>query len=376
MILDRPGFPYGLTCEIAFTSPFIAPTWTDVTSRLISFRSNVGQQFDYDGPQPGTMTVVLDNTDGALDPENTSSAYYPNVKVNRQVRISVQRTSGDPLVPILHMYADSWERSWPGEMRVSETVVECTDLVKYYARWSITGLAVAANTAAVHMNAISGAATPGGGGLNVVASTYNDNQWDYITNLAIADGGLFFIAGDGTAVYQTFTYRNTATRSVNSQATFAFGLTAGTEVSEPAPRLDDRLLANMLTVLDAAGTAHNANDAASRTEYGDLPFDIDTRGPGGTGLTAASSDTRAADLRNQRANPRSRVESFTLEAHTGADQLQQALALGIGDRVTFAVQPLGGGAAVSTPYWIHGVQHDVDFRDPRWVTTFSVVGIY
>lgn len=368
------GWPYLVKCEIAFTAFNVAPTWTDVTSRLIRFKSEVGQQYDYDGPQPGSLTVVLDNTDGALDPTNTSSIYYPNVKLKRQVRISAQLTSGSSLVYLAHGYVDSWTRSWPGGVRVSRTTVECTDLVEFYARWVLSGLSQTAGTAAVHMAAISSASTPApAGGLDIVTSTYNGNQWEYIKNLAVADGGLFYIDGQGSPVYLTSTYLATSTRSTTSQDTFAFGLATGTEVTDDlAPALDDRLLANAITVVDAAGTNHTATNSTSVAEYGSLPFSITTTGPGGTGLTASAADTRAASLRTRRAFPDVRVESLTIDALTGNQQMTDALALKMGDRITLVTQPLGGGSSASRPYLITGISHDVDFIDSQWLTTYQV----
>ena len=277
--------------------------FTDVTSRLIACDSFVGQQYDYDGPQPGQLTVRLDNTDGALDPDNSSSPYVGKILPNRIVRIRAERISGSGLVTLASGYVDSWTRSFPGGMELSETVVSCTDLTKYFARWTNSSVQAAAK-AGVHMAAISGATIPApGNGLDMAATTYTGNQWDNITNLAIADGGLFFIAPDNVATYQTSDYRKTGTRSTTVQETFAFGLPTGTEVeTDFQPMIDDRLLANIINVTDAAGTVHTASSGPSRTEYGDLNFDLTStrlvvarRGHEGRGHQDAARVPRAAD---------------------------------------------------------------------------------
>ena len=97
-----PGFPFQTKCEIAFTAPTAAPTFTDVSDRLIGFTTKVGDQRDYDGPSPGTLIVRLDNSDGALDPMNTSSPYAPNVNDPQTfyglpvgTRMTVIRLAGD-----------------------------------------------------------------------------------------------------------------------------------------------------------------------------------------------------------------------------------------------------------------------------------------
>ena len=363
---------YQLRCEIAFTSPFVAPSFTDVTSRLIGFDSAVGNQYDYDGPQPGTLSVRLDNTDGALSPENSSSPYAGSILPNRIVRIRAERINGSGLVTLCSGYVDSWERSFPGGMALSETVVTCTDLTKYFARWT-SASTVVQNTAAFHMNALTGATTPGGGGLTIAATTYTGNQWDNVTNLAAADGGLFFIAPDNIATYQSSDYRKSASRSTTVQETFVFGLPAGTEIVGEDLRLllDDRLLANIINVTDAAGTVHTATSGTSRAEYGDLSFDLSA-----TRLISAAADTRAADIRTQRALPGPRIEQFTIDALTGDQQRLDAFELRIGDRVRFTHQGLRGGAVSNRDYWIRSIAHSVSYDPPQWLTTYQVVACY
>lgn len=63
-------------------------TWTDVTSYVRSIRATRGKQREQDDHfAPGQATVVLDNSDGRFDPNNTSSPYSPNVLPMRRIRI-------------------------------------------------------------------------------------------------------------------------------------------------------------------------------------------------------------------------------------------------------------------------------------------------
>lgn len=82
-----------LTIEIAFASdPFAAsPTWVDVTSRARVDEPIIikrGRQNELGRVEPGRLALSLDNRDRALDPLNTSSPYYPNVKARRRIRVS------------------------------------------------------------------------------------------------------------------------------------------------------------------------------------------------------------------------------------------------------------------------------------------------
>lgn len=83
--------------EVAFGSQpgDAVQSWTDVTSYVdlsapVSITRGRGDEFSR--VQPSTCSLVLDNSDGRFTAGLSSSPYYPNVKIGRQVRI----TSGDP----------------------------------------------------------------------------------------------------------------------------------------------------------------------------------------------------------------------------------------------------------------------------------------
>lgn len=365
------SFPYRTVCEIAFQSPGATPTWVDMSSRLIAFDTNVGQQYDYDGPQPGGCSVRLDNSDGALDPENASGPYAGTIRANRRVRLSAQITSGSPLVYLATGYTNSWVRSFPGGARVSETVISCTDQCKFFPRQNVVGVGIGAGyNARDHMYTVSGCATPGSyNGLAMSSATYNNvNRWDMINDIAIADGGLFYVDGNDTPTYLTSGYRDTATNATTVQETFAFGVSTGTEITDDSmtPILEDRLLANMITVFDSALAAHTSNDAASRAAHGDIPFQINS------GLTAAAAQTRADYLKLLRATERQRFDSLTIDALTGDQQMNDAMYLLMGDRVRLNYRGLGDPAASSRDYWLHGISHSVDFQNPKWLTSYQL----
>ena len=59
----------------------------DLTDRCVSFVTRRGR-LDWTQPfRPGMAKLLFRNTDGALDPLNTSSAYYPGITVGRTVTI-------------------------------------------------------------------------------------------------------------------------------------------------------------------------------------------------------------------------------------------------------------------------------------------------
>jgi hypothetical protein len=102
--------------EVAFASgPFDgSPVWTDITSfwRMDQTTDiSRGRQSEQDQVQTGTMSLTLDNTDGRFTVGNTSSPYYPNVKLRKQIRITY--TQGGTTYPIFKGYVDEWPVEWP-----------------------------------------------------------------------------------------------------------------------------------------------------------------------------------------------------------------------------------------------------------------------
>lgn len=79
-------------CEVAFVRDATnsTPLWRDVSAdvewqegvRISRRRSN-----ELDEVQPGTLSLSLLNDDGRYTAGNTASIHYPNVKINRQIRI-------------------------------------------------------------------------------------------------------------------------------------------------------------------------------------------------------------------------------------------------------------------------------------------------
>lgn len=78
-------------CEIAFTRDSAGwPLWQDV-SDYVEWEKSVTisrrRSHELDEVQPGTLSLSLINTDGRFTAGRTSSPYYPNVTLNRPIRI-------------------------------------------------------------------------------------------------------------------------------------------------------------------------------------------------------------------------------------------------------------------------------------------------
>lgn len=73
--------------------------WVSVGERVRgSASTNRGRQYEWDQMQAGTYSPTLINTDGALNPVNTSSPYAPNVQPRRPYRKRYQYPAGPQLL--------------------------------------------------------------------------------------------------------------------------------------------------------------------------------------------------------------------------------------------------------------------------------------
>ncbi len=127
------------TCKVSIAfadGPLVvSPTWTDVTAWVRSVRTNRGRSTELDDFQAGTAVVVLENVDRRFDPDYTSGAYHPNVKVRRQIKI--EGVYSAVTYPIFRGVVQSWGQDWPTHNRDATCTVQAVDLFGLLATWDL-----------------------------------------------------------------------------------------------------------------------------------------------------------------------------------------------------------------------------------------------
>lgn len=113
-----------VTHEIAFgndpNDPSDTLTWTNVTSRVLAMSARRGRSYELARTQAGEADVQMRNNDGALDPGNTGSAYYPNVRVLTPYRC---RAVWNGLTwPVFTGYVERWPQTWDNQFGNSPLV--------------------------------------------------------------------------------------------------------------------------------------------------------------------------------------------------------------------------------------------------------------
>jgi len=161
---------------------------------------------------------------------------------------------------------------------------------------------------------------------------------DHIQATADAEGGIFFVSGDGT-----LTFHDRLHRATNPTIKATFGDSGGLgEVAYQAvdPRFDRDNIRNDVTITLPGGVVVSATDTASVTRYGRRQYDTS---PDLTSTVEAQS--QATYLLYRYKDPHLRIESLTLRPY---DLLGwgSALNLEVSDRIRIRFHPPGGGGTL------------------------------
>lgn len=123
------GLPTAVVVEIEFA----AGVWTDVSTSVVGDSIEIVQGKDSPAGdiQPGTLDLVLDNSDGTWTPDNAPSTYYPNVVEGKRIRVKVTKGSTSPrFVGRIVL----WEPDFPDVPQQSQTRVSAIDALGDMAR--------------------------------------------------------------------------------------------------------------------------------------------------------------------------------------------------------------------------------------------------
>lgn len=91
-----------------------APTWVDITSRLLEWEWSYGRADESGDFEPGQGYVLLTNRDRAFDPTNTAGTWYGNVKPRRKFRMRC--TWNAVTYPVFFGHARGFPQSAPNEL--------------------------------------------------------------------------------------------------------------------------------------------------------------------------------------------------------------------------------------------------------------------
>jgi len=328
--------------------------WTSVQTRLYAFETTHGRDDAGSGVAAGTLSMQLDDDDGALDPEHTGSGYYPYVRLNKRGR--AQAVWNSVTYTLGYGFADAYEPS-PTALGASVRV-GFTDLFKRLARRTLTRTFPAQRTD-VRIGAVLDELdwpylkrSLTAGYLILPGKTLDGvSALQHLDQIIQAERGNFFIRGDGTAVFHSRYYRQTVT----SSGTFGAGTALPVVLVEGA--YTEEGLANEVSIRLQDSTSYVVSDAASQREHGNVPYTVSDDVAEQLGEDGARKSFAQAILTAQE-QPVSRIRAIGLDAQANRTTLwPHILGREVGDRITVTHTLPGTKGLTATDFFIERVSH-------------------
>lgn len=344
--------------------------WTSLQTRLQAFTAQRGQEDELSGLSPGTMTAVLDDDDSALDPSNSGSVYYPNVKLARQARLLA--TYNGLTYGLGTGFVDEYAAT-PLPLGADVTV-RATDLFARLARRNLKGVSFAQARVDQRLNALldliqwpAQQRAIDTSTLTVPAVSFTSDTYalTHIASLALADASTFYVRGDGYVAY-LFRHRHLTSSSIG---TFGAG---GTLVNSVASAFNDQGLYTQVRVKRTSGTEQVANDVSQAV------YDVRSYSLSQDAADQLPTDTDANAWANwvlaMRTSPVQHVTSIVLDPAVAPDTLWP-LVLGsdIGQRVTVTHNVPGTKGVTGQDYEITSVNHSWNpLSSPQYLCTWGL----
>ena len=378
------------------------PVYQDISSRVLSCSIKRGRQYELDTIQPSSLTLRLDNGDRALDPTYTGSPYYPNVLPMRPVRVS--KDYAGTTYYLFTGYVERWPITWEAPAWGSATLTGIGGMATL-ANALVTG-SFAQQTTGARISAILTAASwaiaapvasasywvLGTGKLDTttvlsynppttiidtgrslvqavtLATSSNTSALSHIQAMADAERGLFFVDGQGRAVFHDRAHRF----NTSSVGTFvdAASTPSGIYYHDLLPDMDAARVFNDITVTATpGGTAQNAIDATSQLRY--LRRSMNLSPPLVTDSDALGQATYELALRK---DARLRFEQMVLKPQGQEACWAHALGREISDKILVQRSPATPSkyatGQINQSCFIESIQHDI--KPGEWTTTFQL----
>ena len=309
----------------------------DLTDRCVSFTTRRGRD-DWTQPfSPGSAKLLFRNIDGALDPLNTSSAYYPGITVGRTVTIKCNGHfiySG--LVEDIALGYDTGGDAWV-------TVVAEDQSSELGLRSLTSGTAFSEQTSGPRVSAVLANANIDYAGATGVAAGYSTlasetlgadiNAVQYLQQVSNSEQGYLYVNRSGV-----MTFENRFGPLV-SGSTLTFS-DDGSDIpyQEINRNLVSAELFNRLTANRTGAGTVTANDTSSQGSYGIRLLPV-----GELLVTTDAEVTNVLEfLMVQTASTEVRINSLTTVLDTQASGTQNTIAqLELADAVTVEFTPPG-----------------------------------
>jgi len=368
-------------------------TWTDITNFVDSFTTNRPSTREQ-GPlwtfQAGTLSVVLDNSDGRFDPDNLSGPYVIGgvSQIDVAVPIRIRAVFDSVSYNVFYGYADAWT---PADVSFSgdNTTLTLTATDAFGILSNLILGTVSAEGANVDTGTrIKDILTRSGwyvsaeftkvdaGNSTVQATTLGADALSLMQAAADAEIGRLYVDEQGAVVFRNRHALITDPLSTTVQAVFGDQpgtvQTNGTELecAVISRALDKTTLANDIQATRSGGTMQEVQDATSIGKY------LFPRTYANSSLILnVDSDALQWAQWVLYVSKNSEDRFDTIEVDPLADTTNlwpQVLGRKMGDRIDAWITPAGGFGRVSRSCFITGIQHTCDAINNTYNTVWTL----
>ena len=309
----------------------------DLTSRCVSFTTRRGRE-DWTQPfSPGKARLLFRNTDGALDPLNTSSSYYPGITVGRTVTIKCNgHLIYSGLVEDIQLGYDTQGDAWVtviAEDQSSELGLRALTSGTSFSE-QLTGARVSAVLSNANIDYAGATSVDTGNSLLAAETLSADiNAVQYLQKVTNSEQGYLYVNRSGQMRFEN------RYGPITSPATVTFS-DDGSDVpyQQIGRNLVSAELFNKLTANRTGAATVTANDTASQSSYGIRLLPV--------GEVLETNDETVTNLLNflmvQTASTEVRINSLTAVLDTQGSGTQNTIAqLELADAVTVEFTPPG-----------------------------------